>query len=343
MSISEIAPARAPRDAVDAEAFRPYWRRLLGRDGPWAGEELFAALFHQCVARIVYEDAEDFAALAQRPRLYLANHQVAIESVLFVWAMSAATGTLVRSIAKEAHQSSWLGEWLRHTFDHPALRPPEINFYRDEYAAASLVDMREALEGALARDRHSLLVHTAATRVLSCRVPLTVMSGFFVDLALRLDLPIVPVRFAGGLPVETMDDFRDFPIGFTGQDYHLGRAIRPGELAPLGREARIRLILERINALGPAPSEEEPNPPDAAFRQRVQTWIGETGTTQFKAVALSALQCYPHGSAMTDRLLAALEAGPLVIGESDDEAWFGRWARWLSDRRLAVRTASAAE
>jgi len=342
-SLSELQVETVAGEApIAAEAFRPYWRRLLGRAEAWPGEELFAALFHRFVRRIVHEDAAGFAALGARPRLYLANHQVAIESVLFVWALSAVTGALVRSIAKEAHQTTWLGEWLRHTFHHPSISPPQINFYRNEYAAASLVDMRDDIEAALARDGSSLLVHSAATRVLSCRVPLSVLSGFFVDLALRLELPIVPVRFAGGLPVETMDDFRDFPIGFTGQDYYLGRAIGPDELARERREQRIRLLLDRINGLGPRSGEEVPNPPQPVFRRRIQDWIGEVGTSQFKAVALSALESYPRRSPMTERLLAALERGPLVVGETDDERWFGQWAQWLTDGRLAVRTLPAA-
>lgn len=337
----EVGPV-GTAEPVAAEAFRPYWRRLLGRAEAWPGEELFAALFHKFVCRIAYQDAADFAALGSRPRLYLANHQVAIESVLFVWALSAAAGALVRSIAKEAHRTTWLGEWLGHTFQHPAISPPEINFYRNEYAANSLVDLRDDVEAALLRDGNSLLVHTAASRVLSCRVPLAVLSGFFIDLALRLELPIVPVRFAGGLPVETMDDFRDFPIGFTGQDYYLGRSIGPDELGRLRREQRTRLLLDRINGLGPSPSEELPNPPDIIFRRRVQRRIAETGTSQFKAVALSALESYPRPSRMTERLLAALAGAPLLVGQSDDERWFGQWARWLTDGRLAVRTAPAA-
>ena len=336
MSISGIAASAAEESG--AESFRLYWRHLINRSDAWSGEELLAVLCQNFVHAIIYEDADDFAALGDSPRLYLANHQVAIESVLFIWALSAITGTLVRTIAKDAHRTNWLGEWMGLTFQYPAIRPPEISLYRDEYNAASLIEMRDELDATLTRDGHALLVHTAALRALRCRVPLTVLSRFFIDMALRLDVPIVPVRFAGGLPVETMDDFRNFPIGFTGQDYYLGRAVMPDQLRQMQRDERTRLVLARINNLGPNLAEEVPNPPKDALRRRVQDWMSEVGTTQFKAFCLSALEAYPQPCAMTRRLLAALESGALAIGDSDEERWFEQWARWLTDSRLTIRS-----
>ena len=37
------------------------------------------------------------------------------------------------------------------------------------------------------------------------------MSGVFVDLAIKSDLPIVPVAFSGGLPVEPLESRAEFP------------------------------------------------------------------------------------------------------------------------------------
>ena len=321
----------------DPQAFWPHWRARLGVGGAWPGEDVFGALCNRCLDRIVLEDPEGFAALGTRPRLYLANHQVAVESVIFGMALTALSGSLVRSVAKEAHQGTWVGEMFGHVYTHPDVRPPALVFYRDEYDPASMVKLLGEIEPTMAKAGESLLIHTKAARVVSCREPLTVLSATFVDLALRLDVPIVPVRFAGGVPVEPMDDFRDFPIGFTRQDYHLGRAIGPGDLRPLSGEVRRRLILDRINGLGPDVESETPNAPDPDFSRRVGDFMTATGTTQAKAVLLTCLGDHRPATERTAKLVAALAGSRLDLPDTAEDRWFAALCRWLTDGRLSIR------
>lgn len=337
------APAPLPTTPLrtdgrhDPQAFWPHWRARLGMGGPWPGEDLFGALCRRCLDRILIEDAEGFAALGAKPRLYLANHQVAVESVIFGMALTALSGSLVRSVAKEAHQDTWVGEMFGHVYTHPDVRPPALVFYRDEYDPASMVKLLKEIEPAMEKMGESLLIHTKAARVVSCHEPLTVLSTTFVDLALRLDIPIVPVRFVGGVPVEPMDDFRDFPIGFARQDFHLGRVIRPEALRRLTGEARRRLILDRINGLGPEVGLETPNPPDPVFYRRVGEFMTATGTTQAKAVLLTCLAEHANACERTGKLVAAMESGRLDLPDTAEDRWFAALCRWLTDGRLSIR------
>ena len=338
--LAPIGPAPLPATEIRTHGrygpreFWPHWRARLGMVGAWPGEDVFGALCRRCLDRIAFEDAEGFAALGAKPRLYLANHQVAVESVIFGMALTALSGSLVRSVAKEAHQDTWIGEMFGHVYTHPGVQPPALVFYRDEYDPASMVRLLEEIEPAMEKGGESLLIHTKAARVVSCREPLTVLSTTFVDLALRLDIPIVPVRFAGGVPVEPMDNFRDFPICFARQDIHIGRAIQPAQLRPLTGESRRSLILERINGLVRS---ETPNVPDPEFTRRVGAFMTETGTTQAKAVLLTCLADHPNACQSTAKLIAAMESGRLDLPDTAEDRWFAALCRWLTDGRLSIR------
>jgi len=71
----------------------------------------------------------------------------------------------------------------------------------------------------------SLMVHVEGTRAFTCRHAVGKMSSAFVDLALKLGAPIVPVRFVGGLPVQPLQKGLEFPVDFGRQDYWIGRPI----------------------------------------------------------------------------------------------------------------------
>src|SRR5690606_15560954 len=136
-----------------------------------------------------------------------------------------------------------------------------IFFYRQGDASA-LLTLMSTLEKTLAARRCGLLVHVAGSRVLSCRDTVRTMSSVFVDLAIRLKAPIIPVKFAGGLPAAPLEGFLDFPVGYGKQDYVLGRPITFDTLAALPLPKRREMVLERINALPPTAEHENPNLPD---------------------------------------------------------------------------------
>ena len=59
------------------------------------------------------------------------------------------------------------------------------------------------------------------------------MSGAFIDMAVAVGAPIVPVRFVGGLPVARLANKIEFPVGMGKQDFVIGTPIVPEEVSAL--------------------------------------------------------------------------------------------------------------
>ena len=73
-------------------------------------------------------------------------------------------------------------------------------------------------------------LHVEGEQALSCRHRVKRMSAVIVDVALDLNLPILPLRYSGGLPVEPLPEIVSFPDGFGQQDYTLGQLWEKSEL-----------------------------------------------------------------------------------------------------------------
>ena len=108
-------------------------------------------------------------------------------------------------------------------------------------------------------------------------------------MALESDLPIVPVRFKGGLPVEKLDNTLDFPVGYGKQDYYIGTPILPETLKALNYADRRKMVITAINNLGGTNEQETPNKPSPDFIKAVKSWIKQTNTSEVKAVLFKAL------------------------------------------------------
>ena len=74
------------------------------------------------------------------------------------------------------------------------------------------------------------MVHIEGTRSFECRTPVQKMSGAFIDMAMKVNAPIVPVRFVGGLPADPLEKRTEFPVGMGTQDIWFGRPLLPAEL-----------------------------------------------------------------------------------------------------------------
>ncbi len=202
---------------------KDYWRRFWGIDR-WLGENLFSGLFQHFVGEVVIENQQEFSELRKKPILYLANHQVAIESLLFSLVVSALTESPVHAIAKIEHQTSWLGQFLHKLYSYPGLNDPDFLFFFDQEDQASMLQLLGEVKNVMLNQRHSLLVHIQGMRTYSCRQPVSTLSSVFLDLAIRLELPIIPATFAGGLPIEPLEKQLEFPLGYTCQNYHNNRS-----------------------------------------------------------------------------------------------------------------------
>ena len=154
-------------------------------------------------------------------------------------------------------------------------------------------------------------------------------SSDIVDLALELELPIVPVRFAGGLPLEPISGKLEFPIGHCHQDYLIGSPIAPDELRQLPYAERGRRVLGAMNALGPPLAREEPNVADPAFSRRVAQWQAETGASEVEAVFFRILQEVENPGTEVTSLIEGARRGELALEMDPKSVWLAELARRL--------------
>ncbi|QCG90694.1 type I polyketide synthase [Azospirillum sp. TSH100] len=317
-----------PSAAPDLAPLPAFWRTHLGT-GDWPVEDLFLALAGEFVGQIRVAAPDRLADIRSRGALFLGNHQVAVESLTFTLVAAALTGRPILTVAKAEHRDTWLGSLLALLGGAPELRLPRMMMLFDRDDPAAMLGLMEQARDAVTRDGLSIMVHAEGTRSLSCRTPVTRLSGVFLDLAARLDIPIVPVRFAGALPIEPAAERLDFPLGFARQDIHIGRPLWPEELASLPLAERKKTVLDAINGVGPALAGEAPNDPRPAFDASAKALTSARGLSPPRAAILQAVLTAIPPDRPLARLARRIAAGE-AAGESDP--WLSALAGWFLAR-----------
>ncbi len=177
--------------------------------------------------------------------------------------------------------------------------------------------------------RQSLLVHVEGTRSLACGQPVLKMSSVIIDMAIHARAAIVPVRFAGGLPRETMAERLDFPLGFGRQDHWIGKPILPEALEAMPYGERRAAVVGAINATGPAVAEEQPNPGDPEMAGAVAEWVARTGAETAHAAILMALARERELQPAWQRVLSGMRSGTLVVEDTAEDRAVAGIAKWL--------------
>jgi len=312
---------------IDVSSVRAFWREWFGR-GPWPVEDLFYGLIERLIEKVVLVEPEAFAAVKGKPVLYLANHQVAIESLLFSVIASAVQGRATLTLAKQEHQGTWVGELIRRSFSYPDIRDPGVIEFFDRSDPASLQEVLLGLRDRLAE--RSVMVHIEGTRSLSCREPVRKMSGAFIDLALATNVPIVPVRFVGALPVAPLETRLEVPLGHARQSIWFGAPLMPADLAPFPYGERKAKVIAAINGLGPSNAVEQPAPANGALVERVKQVKAQLKTDDERALLASVLLDGPPSSDESVRLAKALRGEP-GTGTTREDEWVRGFANWLRD------------
>lgn len=319
----ESEPAVAgSRNADRAPEFnrsvRQYWReRLHNRGG--LPEDLFAGLARRFVSGLhIDEAAYRLIAEQGRPVLYLANHQTAIESLLFVYVATAVANRRIGVIGKRENRDGWVGRLMTHVQRYPGMVDFMSMFFINREQQTTLLDALKEVKRQIAEAGMSVLVHVEGTRALKGRQPLRKFSSVFVDLAMELKLPIVPVRFLGGLPLEPVAERLDFPHRYGAQAIHLGCPIHPEALEERSYAERIRLVRAAIDHTGGAVEVEQLHPPDLEFQEKVRQAMEQRGMDEVKAVLWNVLHQLPDPSGETAELLRASE------NMADGEAYPGK-------------------
>ena len=322
-----VSDTRPP--ALDLAPVEAHWRRWFGV-GAWPVEDLYYGLIERFVGDVILADPGAFERVRGRSCLYLANHQVAVESLLFSVLVSALSGVSTVTLAKAEHRGSWVGELIRQSFTYPGITDPNLITFFDREDRESLMRIIGELAAEMAQRGKSAMVHVEGTRSLSCRLPVVKMSSAFIDMALSVGAPIIPVRFVGGLPVDALAQRIELPVGYGRQDIWIGRPVLPEELRALPLKERKQLVLDAINGLGPGPQQEAPAAPDPAFAARVEAWRARSGTSPERAALLATLEgMTTYRSGATRRLVEAARQGKAPAGDGPEERWLAGLARWL--------------
>ena len=325
----EVRVSGDGRGTLDLSPLRKFWTRWFDR-GPWPVEDLYYGLVGRFVGRVVVEEPEAYAALRGRSVLYLANHQTGVESLLFSIVASALNEVPTVTLAKIEHRDTWLGRLIAHAFSYPGVTDPRVMTFFDREDKASLVRVIGELAAEMTGPGRSVMVHVEGTRALSCRTPVEKMSGAFIDMALEVGAPVVPVRFVGGLPADPLETRLEFPLGMGRQDIHLGKPLMPERLADLHYGARKELVLAAINGLGVPNALEQPFPGDPDLEARVVAWQAGHGVSHEHATLREVLAELMDPGEEVRRLLAA----PSAIALAGDESPEGRWLLEMGRRLL---------
>jgi 1-acyl-sn-glycerol-3-phosphate acyltransferase len=291
-------------------------------DAPDAGvvEDGFRGLYSRFVRKVIFADEKGFAALGGAPRLYLANHQTLSESLLSSTMLGRTTGSPVVTLVHAKLRADWFGEFL----DMMTAGPLDIRYF-DPQEPRSLFDIAAAFQADMSARGKSVLVHVQGARARSCREPLSKLSALFVELALKAGVPVVPMRFVGGLPVEPVAEKLVFPVGYGAQDIYLGKPISPDQLRTLSLVEQKALILGAIEGLGPRRDEELPHEGDENFGRRVAEVRRRCGGDEGRSAIIAALQGLDDPSEGTRALLRLVECG----AREAEDSWLGRFAGWL--------------
>ncbi len=313
---------------IDLAAIEAWWAKRFGTQD-WPVADMYYGMIERFVRRVVLTDPEGLASVAGRGVVYVANHQVAIESLLFSVLSAAITHMPTVTIAKAEHRQSWLGRMIKHCFSWPGVVDPRVITFFDREDKAGLAQILGELAGDLIGGKRSMLVHVEGTRANTARQPVVKMSGALVDMAIQVGAPVVPVRFVGGLPIDEAEHRFEFPVGDGRQDIFVGTPIDAAELGALPLKERKQRVLDAINALGPPAAEEVPLSAEPGFSAAVDAHVAASGADRPHAVILQTLRESGRRSRWTERLLAGADTGTLQLGEGPQEDWLAEMASRL--------------
>ena len=246
-----------------------WWADKLGLSTGWFGDDLYRGMIERFVRQISFEDLGAMRDIEGRSVLFLGNHEVQIESLLITILGSVLTDSVVITMANAKHEKGWVGQLIRDLFSYPECVDPKNIVYFNQSDPASMFDLIAHFKQQVAERQASVMVHAPGTRARSAGEQVERISSALIDMALDLNLVIVPVNFSGGLPHEQVsEDKLEFPFQQTGQDYRFGSPLLPEKLKELPYGERRRCVLDAINRI--APTSPGPNPPELGFDQEIQ-------------------------------------------------------------------------
>ncbi|MBK5267919.1 MAG: polyketide synthase dehydratase domain-containing protein [Acidimicrobiia bacterium] len=305
---------------LDLDRINRFWAERLGVDR-WLGQDLTEGLVRKYVRDVVFEDPVGFDQTRQGGVIFVANHQVQLESILITHLLPVLLGHDVVTMANAKHATRWVG-WLSDRLcTYPGAAPVNPIVYFDQARPDSMAEVLSGLRDDLSHGRRSLFVHAQGTRSRFAPDPVTKLSSTFLDLAVGCDIPIVPVRFSGGLSAAPLEDKLEIPLG--AQDYVVGGPITPDEIASWPYGERRRRVLDALNNVG---GRQVVTPTDVSFEAGVESWSASTGARQVESTFIRVLEAIEDPSPETLRLLHGARSGELVVGSEPVDVWLAEVA-----------------
>jgi len=282
------------------------------------------------------------AAWRGRPVLICSNHQTALESMIFTDLYERWSGLPVTTVTRQEHRESWMGRLTEFMWNYPGRSGgvnPQLLFDRDH--PSSFFEVMARYKANQAVQPHSLHLHVEGEQGLSCRQRVRRMSSVLVDVALDLNMAILPLKFSGGLPIEPLPGIISFPHGYGRQDFTFGAPLEPDLLRSMPRPKAAELVVDAINQIHPAAEVEQPLPAEPEFASRVQALAGLHRVTEIQAGLILALQELADPSPATRAMLAFPERGAAMFtGTGAELAWHAAVADWLWGRDSRITAES---
>lgn len=286
----------------------------------------------------LFDHAGSTLRFSRTPALYFANHQTSYESFLFSFVHSAVTGVPLFVVTHPGLFDNDYGEHCALLAEHllrlghDAAQLVTVVAVPNELseARAFLRALPERIEG------RSLLVHVEGWREFQEGQRIHMMSRDLMEVTLRSGRPVIPVRFSGGLPAQSLGYKFHLPYRMGRIAIDMAAPIDHDSLATTPPPAQRRRIMGAINAMAP-PEGVYAGRANASLAKRCLRRHMETGSSALKCFLMEAMETLPDPSPETRFLRAFMRTGVLPKQDLADPDWFARKAMWLTDGR-ALKT-----
>ncbi|MEM1348847.1 MAG: 3-hydroxyacyl-[acyl-carrier-protein] dehydratase FabA, partial [Myxococcota bacterium] len=304
------------------------WRQTLGVERGWMGDDLYGSLIERFVRLVVVTDPEGFRALRGRSTLFLGNHEVQIESLLVTAIASYLIDGIVVTMANAKHAKGWVGWLVDRMFSYPGSADPENIVYFDQSDPAQMFTLIEDFKRDVRARGASVMVHAPGTRAVRAGQQVERVSSALLDMAMELEMPIVPVHFSGGLPAEGVQAGKlEFPYEQGQQDYVFGAPLWPEDLLKMPYAERRDAVLDAINALGPVPQEARPLPGRPELAAEIDVLHKDMGAGAVEATLFHLLATWRHAGADTAQLLEGARSSALEVEDDERGQWLAEFAK----------------
>ncbi len=121
--------------------------------------------------------------------------------------------------------------------------------YFDRSNPSHLLQLLDTFLADVQHKANSLVVHVGGTREHSEKEKIKNISSFIIDVAVKKDIPIIPVLFKGGLPEEDMGQKYEYPYNFGKQEIIIGNKLNKSDFLSLNSVERSKKFLDKLYEL----------------------------------------------------------------------------------------------